>query len=194
MATYGSDTVLLVVDVQNDFADAKGSLYVSGAEEILPLVNEELQQARAAGALVVFTQDWHPQKTPHFEDYGGIWPVHCIKESWGAAFHPELKVQGVVVRKGSGGEDGYSGFTVKDPRSEKQTRTELEELLRASGIQRVVVCGLATDYCVKDTVVDAARLGFEVEVRRAAVRAVNLEPGDEQRAFEAMAEAGARIA
>jgi nicotinamidase/pyrazinamidase len=194
MATYGSDTVLLVVDVQNDFADAKGSLYVSGAEEILPLVNQELQQARAAGALVVFTQDWHPQKTPHFEDYGGIWPVHCVKESWGAAFHPELKVQGVVVRKGSGGEDGYSGFTVKDPRSEKQTRTELEELLRASGIQRVVVCGLATDYCVKDTVVDAARLGFEVEVRRAAVRAVNLEPGDEERAYKEMAEAGARIA
>jgi nicotinamidase/pyrazinamidase len=193
MAAYGSDTALLVVDVQNDFADTKGSLYVSGAEDILPLLNEELQQARAAGALVVFTQDWHPQKTPHFEDYGGIWPVHCVKESWGAAFHPELQVQGVVVRKGSGGEDGYSGFTVKDPRSEEQTRTELEELLRASGIQRVVVCGLATDYCVKDTVVDAARLGFEVEVRRAAVRAVNLEPGDEQRAFEAMAEAGARI-
>jgi nicotinamidase/pyrazinamidase len=193
MTAYGSDTALLVVDVQNDFADPKGSLYVPGAEEILPLVNEELQRARAAGALVVFTQDWHPQKTPHFEDYGGIWPVHCVKDSWGAAFHPKLEMQGVVVRKGTGGEDGYSGFTVKDPRSGKQTRTDLEGLLRESGIQRVVICGLTTDYCVKDTAVDAARLGFEVEVRRAAVRAVNLEPGDEQRAFEAMAEAGARI-
>jgi nicotinamidase/pyrazinamidase len=193
MTAYGSDTALLVVDVQNDFADPKGSLYVPGAEEILPLVNEELQRARAAGALVVFTQDWHPQKTPHFEDYGGIWPVHCVKDSWGAAFHPKLEMQGVVVRKGTGGEDGYSGFTVKDPRSGKQTSTDLQELLRESGIQRVVICGLTTDYCVKDTAVDAARLGFEVEVRRAAVRAVNLEPGDEQRAFEAMAEAGARI-
>src|SRR5919107_3128069 len=132
MAAYGSDTALLVVDVQNDFADAKGSLYVPGAEEILPLLNKELQQARAAGALVVFTQDWHPQRTPHFEDYGGIWPVHCVKDSWGAAFHPRLEVQGAVVRKGSGGEDGYSGFTVKDPRSGKQSRTDLEELLRES--------------------------------------------------------------
>lgn len=193
MGAYGSDTALLVVDVQNDFADDKGSLYVRGAEEILPLVNEELGRAREAGALIVYTQDWHPSRTPHFEDYGGIWPVHCVKDSWGASFHPELEVQGPVVRKGSGGEDGYSGFTVKDPQSGEESATELEQLLRERGIRRVVVCGLATDYCVKDTVIDAARLGFEVEVKRAGVRAVNLEPGDEQRAFEQMSEAGARV-
>ena len=193
VAAYRPGTALLVVDVQNDFADGKGSLYVTGAEEILPLVNEELRRARGAGALIVYTQDWHPQKTAHFEDYGGIWPVHCVKDSWGAAFHPELEVDGPVVRKGSGGEDGYSGFTVKDPSSGAESPTELEQLLRERGIRRVVVCGLATDYCVKDTVIDAARLGFEVEVKRAAVRAVNLRPGDDQKAFEAMSEAGARV-
>jgi nicotinamidase/pyrazinamidase len=190
---YDPETALLVVDVQNDFADPNGSLYVKGAEEIVSLLNDEASSARAASGLVVYTQDWHPPETPHFQDFGGIWPVHCVRDSWGAAFHPALHAEGEIVRKGSGGEDGYSGFTVRDPASGEERATGLENLLRARSIHRVVVAGLATDYCVKETAIDAVALGFEVRVRRAAVRAVNLQPGDDQRAFEAMAEAGALI-
>ena len=193
MVAYDAQTALLVVDVQNDFADSKGSLYVKGGEEIVSPVNDEAKNARAAGALVVYTQDWHPPETPHFQDYGGIWPVHCVWDSWGAAFHPTLEVEGEIVRKGSGGEDGYSGFTVKDVGSGEDRSTNLEELLRTRNIRRVVIAGLATDYCVKETAIDATALGFEVNVMRAAVRAVNLQAGDDQRAFEAMSEAGARV-
>jgi len=193
LVAYDAQTALLVVDVQNDFADSKGSLYVKGAEEILLLLNDEANKARATGGLVVFTQDWHPPETPHFQDYGGIWPVHCVRESWGAAFHPILEVEGEIVRKGSGGEDGYSGFTVRHVPSGEDRLTDLADLLRARNIRCVVIAGLATDYCVKETAIDAVALGFEVSVRRAAVRAVNLQPGDDRRAFEAMSEAGARV-
>jgi nicotinamidase/pyrazinamidase len=193
LVAYNAQTALLVVDVQNDFADSKGSLYVKGAEEILPLLNDEANKARSGGSLVVFTQDWHPPETPHFQDYGGIWPVHCVRGSWGADFHPLLEVEGEIVRKGSGGEDGYSGFTVRHVPSGEDRPTSLVDLLRARDIRRVVIAGLATDYCVKETAIDAVALGFEVSVKRAAVRAVNLQPGDDQRAFEAMAEAGALV-
>jgi nicotinamidase/pyrazinamidase len=193
LTAYDSSTALLVVDVQNDFADPNGSLYVSGGETIIPLLNEELARARAAEAYVVYTQDWHPPTTPHFQKDGGIWPVHCVQESWGAEFHPELQVEGEVVRKGTGGEDGYSGFTIRHPDSGEEESTELADLLKELGIERVVVVGLATDYCVKDTALDALRLGFETVVRADAMRAVDLQPGDGDRALEEMAAAGARL-
>lgn len=193
MTAYDSSTALLVVDVQNDFADPSGSLYVSGGETIIPLLNEELARARAAESYVVYTQDWHPPTTPHFQKDGGIWPVHCVQESWGAEFHPELQVEGEVVRKGTGGEDGYSGFTIRHPDSGEEESTELADLLKERGIERVVVVGLATDYCVKDTALDALRLGFETVVRADAMRAVDLQPGDGDRALEEMAAAGARL-
>ncbi|MDQ4029322.1 MAG: isochorismatase family protein [Actinomycetota bacterium] len=193
MATYDSSTALIVVDVQNDFADPNGSLYVSGGETIIPAVNEEMTRARDAGAAVVYTQDWHPESTPHFQKDGGIWPVHCVQDTWGADFHPDLEVKGEVVRKGTGGEDGYSGFTIRDPASGAEKSTELAGLLRKRGVERVVVVGLATDYCVKETALDAVRLGFETTVRAEAMRAVDLQPGDGDRAFEDMATAGARL-
>lgn len=193
MATYDSSTALIVVDVQNDFADPNGSLYVSGGETIIPVVNEEMTRARDAGAAVVYTQDWHPESTPHFQKDGGIWPVHCVQDTWGADFHPDLEVKGEVVRKGTGGEDGYSGFTIRDPASGAEESTELAGLLRKRGVERVVVVGLATDYCVKETALDAVRLGFETTVRAEAMRAVDLQPGDGDRAFEDMATAGARL-
>ncbi|HSR14475.1 MAG TPA: isochorismatase family protein, partial [Gemmatimonadales bacterium] len=94
MQRYNPATALLVVDVQNDFADAKGSLYVGGGEEVVPFVNGEIERARAAGSPVLFTQDWHPETTPHFQKDGGIWPVHCVQDSWGAAFHADLVADG----------------------------------------------------------------------------------------------------
>jgi nicotinamidase/pyrazinamidase len=193
VAAYDSKTALIVVDVQNDFADPNGSLYVSGGETIVPLVNEEMARARDAGAYVVFTQDWHPQSTPHFQKDGGIWPVHCVQETWGADFHPGLQVEGEVVRKGTGGEDGYSGFTIRDPESGEEESTELADLLKERGIERVVVVGLATDYCVKETALDALRLGFETTVREDVMRAVDLQPGDGDRALAEMTAAGARL-
>ncbi len=180
-----------MVDVQNDFADPEGSLFVPGAEEIVPLVNVEIDRARTAGAFVVYTQDWHPPDTPHFQKDGGIWPVHCVRDTWGAAFHPRLDVEGEVVRKGVGGEDGYSGFSLRDARSGETTHTVLGEMLQDRGIERVVICGLATDYCVVETAVDARERGYATEVLTAAVRAVNLRAGDDEAALDRMREADA---
>jgi nicotinamidase/pyrazinamidase len=194
MAQYDPQTALIVVDVQNDFADPGGSLYVQGGEQVVPVVNREIDRARQAGATVVYTQDWHPESTPHFEKDGGIWPVHCVQGTWGAEFHPELQVEGEVVRKGSGGEDGYSGFAVRDPSSGEEEPTRLEQLLRDQGVRRVVIVGLATDYCVKETAIDAAAKDFETVLLLEAVRAVDLEPGDGQRALEDVQRSGATLA
>ncbi len=194
MIAYDERTTLVVVDVQNDFADPAGSLAVAGANEILPVLNEAIAAARDGGTLVVYTQDWHPPDTPHFEKDGGIWPVHCVRDSWGAALHAELAVAGEVVRKGTDGEDGYSGFSVRDATSGETRETSLAALLRDHGIQTVVVAGLATDYCVRETALDSIRLGFVTYVLTEAVRAVDLEPGDGERALAAMRAAGVRSA
>jgi nicotinamidase/pyrazinamidase len=193
MAPYDSSTALLVVDVQNDFADPSGSLSVRGGADIVPRLNAEIRRALEAGATVIYTQDWHPPSTPHFAKDGGIWPVHCVTDTWGAAFHPALVVAGPSVRKGSNGEDGYSGFTMRDPVSGEDRPTELAALLEERGSTRVVVCGLATDYCVRGTVLDARRLGFETVVLTGAVASVELSPGDGARALAEMAEAGAQL-
>ena len=190
---YDRRTALVVVDMQNDFADPGGALPVNGGGEIVPFVNREISAARDVGALVVYTQDWHPPATPHFARDGGVWPVHCVAESWGAAFHPALILDGPTVRKGSNGEDGYSGFTMRDPETGLETPTELEAQLRARTVGRVVVVGLATDYCVKSTALDAARLGFETSTLLAGVRAVDLAPGDGDRALTQLAAAGVTL-
>ena len=193
MPAYDPKTALVVVDVQNDFADHKGGLYVADGEQVIPLINQEVDRATAADAFVVYTQDWHPPSTPHFQKDGGIWPVHCVGATWGAALHPALLVEGPLVRKGSEGGDGYSGFTVRDPSSGETTATSLDELIREHGVERLVICGLATDYCVVETVVDARMLGYPVEVITAAMRAVDLAPGDGDRAITRMRDAGAVI-
>lgn len=193
MANYDERTALLAVDIQNDFADPSGTLSVEGGDEIVPGVNDEIGKARAAGALVVYTQDWHPPSTPHFYKDGGIWPEHCVQGTWGAELHPDLRVEGEIVRKGIDGRDGYSGFSVRDPESGETSPTTLEALLRERGIERLVICGLATDYCVVETVLDALTLGFPVEVVEHAIRAVDLDPGDGDRAIARMRNAGAEI-
>jgi nicotinamidase/pyrazinamidase len=193
MPNYDPTTALLIVDVQNDFADPQGNLYVRGGEEIVPLVNSEIERARASGASVFYSQDWHPESTPHFQKDGGIWPVHCVIETWGAEFHPDLAIDGPVVRKGSSGEDGYSAFTMRDPESGATMPTPLADLLGEAGATQVVICGLATDYCVKATALDARAKGYPTTVIENAIRAVNLEPGDGDRAVEEMLAAGAML-
>jgi nicotinamidase/pyrazinamidase len=191
---YDPHTALVVVDVQNDFADPGGSLYVRDAGQIIGVVNEAVEAARHAGAPVVYTQDWHPPHTPHFAKDGGTWPVHCVAGTWGAELHPDLRVEGDRVRKGTGGEDGYSGFSMADPVSGETSSTGLAELLRDRGVERVVVVGLATDYCVKATALDGVRLGFDTTVVERAVRPVDLEPGDGARALGEMRAAGVALA
>ena len=196
MVDYDDRTALIVTDIQNDFADPKGSLYVHDGEHVVEAANREIARARAGGATIVYTQDWHPPTTAHFAKDGGTWPVHCVHDTWGAMFHPDLVVAGdsEIVRKGTGGEDGYSGFTVRDPSSGAEEGTRLERLLHDHHVRRVVLVGLATDYCVKDTGLDALAKGFETVVVTEAVRAVDLEPGDGERAIEELRRAGAAIA
>lgn len=194
MTEYDTRTALLVVDVQNDFADPAGALYVQGGERVIPVVNQEVERALEAGALIVYTQDWHPSRTPHFEQDGGVWPVHCVRDTWGAEFHPYLRVlEAPLIRKGTEGEDGYSAFSVRDPETQERSATALERMLRERDIERVVIAGLATDYCVKETGLDAVRLGFEATVMSAAVAAVNLAPDDGERALEELRTAGVQI-
>ena len=195
MQPYGPTTALIVVDVQNDFADPRGSLSVAGGETIIPAVNREIAAAGAAGALIVATQDWHPERTPHFVTDGGPWPVHCVGSTWGADLHRDLQLPDGAprIRKGANGEDGYSGFTMLDPSTGTTTSTELGELLRAAGVDAVAVVGLATDYCVKATALDAARLGFRTVVLTSACAAVNLAPEDGDRALDELRTAGVAL-
>jgi nicotinamidase/pyrazinamidase len=190
---YGPGTALLVVDVQNDFADPEGSLYVQSGEQVVPIINREIDRAQAAGVPVVYTKDWHPPETPHFAKYGGKWPVHCVRDTWGAELHPDLKVVGEVIRKATGEEDGYSGFSVQHLPTGERRETGLEDLLRRRGVDRVVIAGLATDYCVKETGLDAARKGFESYVITDATRAVDVEPGDGERALRDIEQAGVKL-
>ena len=180
------------MDVQNDFADPAGGLYVTGGEDVVDPVNVEVAAAQNAGATIVYTQDWHPESTPHFEKDGGIWPVHCVGGTWGAELYPNLIVHGPVVRKGTGGEDGYSGFSVRDPVSGAATATQLQSLIPPE-VQRLVVVGLAGDYCVKETALDGVRLGYDVETPLVLTRFVNLAPGDDERTIEELRAAGVTV-
>lgn len=191
--SYDDKTALVVVDMQNDFADPEGALSVSGGDAVVELINAEIKAATAAGALVVYTQDWHPPETPHFVAKGGPWPVHCVRDTWGAEFHPELIVVGPSVHKGTGLEDGYSGFSVRHHVTGEVQSTELDGLLRDRDIERVVVVGLALDYCVKATALDAAELGYDTVVPLHATAPVEVEPGDGERAAAALTDAGVKI-
>jgi nicotinamidase/pyrazinamidase len=187
---YDPLVALVVVDMQNDFADLRGSLSVRGGAEVVPRVNAEIELALAGGAAVVYTGDWHPAHTPHFAQDGGIWPVHCVQHTWGAELHPDLNVIGPVVYKGSHGEDGYSGFSMRNPMGGASVPTELDATISTGGAKRLVVVGLATDYCVKATALDGVRLGYETVVLLDCVRAVDLLAGDGDRAIDDMAAAG----
>ena len=179
---------LIIVDVQNDFCPG-GALAVQSGDEIVPILNRYVDRFRAAGMPIMATRDWHPLKTAHFKNYGGVWPEHCVQGSGGAAFHPNLKVSSdtIVVSKGTvADEDSYSGFDGKDAAGRP-----LAEILRESGVERIFVGGLATDYCVRHTVIDGLKAGFAVVLLGDAIRGVNLTPGDSEEALGEMRAAGA---
>lgn len=192
---YDATTALLIVDVQNDFADPSGSLYVPGGEEVIPFINEQAHNAVEAGALVVYTQDWHPEETPHFKKFGGVWPVHCVSGTEGAELHPGLDVvEGALrIKKGTGGEDGYSAFSLRDPETGAESSTGLRDQLQEARVERVAVVGLALDYCVKETALDAARKGLRTTLLADGSLPVNMEHGDGARAVADMVEAGVKV-
>jgi nicotinamidase/pyrazinamidase len=195
MMRYGPGVALLVVDVQNDFMDPLGTLAVAGATSIVPVINREIALARANGSLVACSQDWHPQHTPHFARDGGKWPVHCVRDTWGAEFYPtiEIPVGIAVIRKGTNGEDGYSAFSMRDPDSGATIPTPLGMLFDEAGIDSVVVVGVATDYCVKASALDSMELGYSTSVLTDAVAAVNVAPGDGEKALQDLVAAGVLI-
>jgi nicotinamidase-related amidase len=172
---------LIVVDVQRDFCPG-GALAVPGGDEVVGPVNELM----ATAPFVVATRDWHPADHGSFASAGGPWPVHCVQGSDGAALHSGLDADriDVVLDKGSVVDrEGYSGFE----------DTGLASLLRARGVRSVGVVGLALDYCVRATALDAARLGFDVTVYRDATRAVDVSAGDGERAVEELRAAGVSV-
>lgn len=193
MLTYDPQAALIVVDMQNDFADPAGSLFVEGGDGLVGTVNGEIIRATTAGAFVVYTQDWHPAITPHFAKDGGIWPVHCVEETWGAELHPRLVIAGPVIRKGTNGEDGYSGFSMRDPLTGEESATALPGLLAERGIRSTIVVGLALDYCVGATARDALSGGFHVTVSGMHTAAVDLTAGDGERMLTSLEEAGVEI-
>jgi len=176
---------LIVVDVQNDFCPG-GSLAVGHGDEVVQPLNRLMQEFLDRGEPVYKTRDWHPPQTNHFAAYGGIWPFHCVQNTEGAEFHPDLldDPRITVISKGvDDSADGYSGFD----------GTKLAELLRDQGVGEIWVGGLATDYCVKQTVVDGVRQGFTVKALADTMRAVNVNPDDGAKAIETMRDVGAEI-
>ena len=182
---------LLIVDVQNDFCPG-GALAAPGGAAIVPALNRYIADARARGSTIVASRDWHPSETTHFVAKGGKWPPHCVQDTPGAAFHSALRLprDTTIVSKGDAGDrEGYSaceGHTV-DGRS-------LADNLRAHDIDRLFVGGIATDYCVKHTVLDALANGFHVTVLTDAITGIDVTPGDATRAVDAMQAAGATLA
>jgi nicotinamidase/pyrazinamidase len=175
---------LIVVDVQNDFCPG-GTLAVAHGDEVVAPLNNLIDEFLQRGEPVFKTRDWHPAQTKHFSAYGGTWPVHCVQNTKGAEFHPDLldDMHIRVISKGLGDEDSYSAFD----------GTDLALQLRRLGVEEVWVGGLATDYCVKNTVLDALKEGFRVKALANAMRPVDLHPGDGERAIDEMREAGAEI-
>ena len=175
---------LLLVDVQNDFCPG-GALAVADGDEVVPVLNEWIAAAGQGSALVFASRDWHPTDHLSFAEQGGIWPPHCVQDTPGAAFHPDLELPddaAVVSKADQADREAYSAFD----------SGELGEKLGAAGIRRLWVGGLATDYCVMASVLDAVGLtGLEVHVITDAIRAVDVAPGDGEAALKAMREAGA---
>ena len=175
---------LIVVDVQNDFCPG-GTLAVAHGDEVVAPLNKLIVEFLERGEPVFKSRDWHQPQTKHFSDYGGTWPIHCVQNTRGAEFHPNLLDDKHirVISKGLGDQDSYSAFD----------GTDLALQLQRLGIEEVWVGGLATDYCVKNTVLDALKNGFRVKALQDAMRPVELQPGDGDRAIEEMRQSGAEI-
>ncbi len=185
------NSALLIIDVQNDFCPG-GALAVPEGDRVVPVINRCIEVFSAQRRPVIASRDWHPEKTSHFSQFGGAWPPHCVQGTEGAKFHPaiQLPARAIIVSKGMEHDrDDYSAFNATDP-----TGTGLGQLLDDLEVEHLYVAGLATDYCVRESVLEALRLGFGVTVIGDAVRGVDLSPGDSDRAMDEMVMAGAVVA
>jgi nicotinamidase/pyrazinamidase len=186
MEKFPEDTALVLVDIQNDFCPG-GALAVPEGDQIVDVVNKLIPRF----PFVVATQDWHPPGHISFKERGGPWPPHCVQGTHGAQLHPAIDQSGIdlLVRKATSPDaDAYSGFDAQDESGHK-----LDELLKSRGIKKVYVAGLATDYCVRATVLDALKNGYEVCAITDAMRAVNVHPDDGAKALDEMKSKGARL-
>ena len=182
--TLNTGDALLLVDIQNDFLPG-GSLAVPGGDQILPVINQYLSLFQSKGLPVFATRDWHPHDHCSFDPQGGVWPVHCVKNTPGSQFPEDLWLpkHTIVVSKAMAREkDAYSGFE----------GTGLAEKLKAAAVRRLLIGGLATDYCVLNTVKDALKNGFSVLLLTDAIRAVNVAPDDGKKAIQEMIRLGAK--
>jgi nicotinamidase/pyrazinamidase len=180
---------LLVVDLQNDFCPA-GALAVPEGDKIVPTINKYIKIFSRNKLPIFASRDWHPIKTKHFKDFGGVWPVHCIQNTKGASFHPKLKLpkEAILLYKGMDpNKNSYSAFQAEDPRG-----VEFLNLLRLFGIKELYIGGLATDYCVKSSAIDATKFGFKVRLLVDAIKGVDLKKGDSEKAIQEMAKKGAK--
>ena len=179
----GSRDVLLIIDVQNDFCPG-GALPVPDGDAVIPILNRWIGEANARGVPVFASRDWHPRNHISFRERGGPWPPHCVKGTSGAAFHPDLKLPPdveVVSKAEEPDKDSYSAFG----------GTDLADRLREANVKNVWIGGLAQDYCVRASALDAIQQGFKVHLIKDATRAVNVHPGDGQKALDEMRKAGA---
>ena len=181
---------LVIVDVQNDFCP-RGALGVAEGDRVVPVLNGYAQRFAARGAAVFASRDWHPRETTHFQTHGGVWPPHCVQGTLGAELHPDLILPPgtTLVSKGMEPEsDAYSCF-----QAETEDGSPFAAALGERGVSRLFIGGLATDYCVKATVLDGIQAGFEMVVLEDAIAAVDVAPGDGARALEEMRGAGAQL-
>jgi nicotinamidase/pyrazinamidase len=179
---------LLLVDPQNDFCPG-GSLGVIDGDKVMSVLNEWAAAAAEAQVPIFVSRDWHPPRTTHFKDFGGIWPPHCVRGTPGAAFHPDLRLPSgaTIVSKGMGEtEDAYSAFQARSEAGEP-----LLTLLQRAGVTHIYIGGLATDYCVRSSTLDGLASGLRVTLVPDAMRAVNLQPTDGDQALAEMRGAGA---
>lgn len=188
--TPPENSALILVDVQNDFCPG-GALAVPDGDLIVPALNRAIQTFGNGERPIIASRDWHPRQTSHFADRGGPWPPHCVAGEPGAEFHRKLRLptDTIVLSKGTGAdEDAYSAFQGRD-----QEGRSIEDVLRANNVSELYVGGLATDYCVRATVLDALQAGYRVNVIKNGVRGVDVKPGDSERALAEMQQAGAHL-
>ncbi len=190
MSSLRPSKALLVVDVQNDFCPG-GALGIRGGDRIIPILNRYIKFFETERLPIFLTRDWHPRVTRHFQQFGGVWPVHCIQGGLGAQFHPELQLprEALVMSKGMDPEeDSYSAFHSTD-----SSGMLLANLLDDLGVEQIYIGGLATDYCVKYSALDAIKNGLDVYILADAIAGVNLQPEDSDLAMEEMVRCGAKI-
>jgi nicotinamidase/pyrazinamidase len=183
-------SALVIVDIQNDFLPG-GALAVPGGDKIIPVLNEYISVFKDHHSPIIATRDWHPQITKHFKQYGGLWPPHCIQNTWGARFHPDLHLPSdtIIISAGIGeDQEGYSGFEGVD-----HTGKPFLNVLKEKQISHLYIGGIATEYCVKSTVLQAIKFGFKVNLLTDAIIGINLQPSDSQKAIDEMVNHGANL-